>query len=122
MPPWHAEPGFGDFADERRLTDAQIDTIAEWVKQGMPRGNAARMPKLPAFTEGWQLGKPDLVLEMPEAFDVPADGPDIYRNFAIPTGSTEDKWVRAVEFRPGTRQVVHHALFQIRARRRGGRR
>jgi len=113
MPPWHAEPGFGDFADERRLTDAQIASIAEWVKQGMPRGNTARMPKLPVFTEGWQLGKPDLVLEMPEAFDVPADGPDIYRNFAIPAGITEDKWVRAVEFRPGTRKVVHHALFQF---------
>jgi mono/diheme cytochrome c family protein len=113
MPPWHAEPGFGDFADERRLTDAQIESIGEWVKQGMPRGNAARMPKLPTFTEGWQLGQPDLVLEMPEAFDIPADGPDIYRNFAIPAGTTEDKWVRAVEYRPGTRRVVHHALFQF---------
>ena len=112
MPPWHAEPGFGDFADERRLTDAQIDSIAEWVTQGMPRGSTA-LPKLSAFTEGWQLGKPDLVLEMPEAFDVPADGPDVYRNFVIPTGLTEDKWVRAVEFRPGTRRVVHHALFQF---------
>jgi len=111
MPPWHAEPGFGDFADERRLTDAQIDTIASWVAQGMPRGNAASMPKLPAFLDGWQLGKPDLVLEMPEAFEIPASGPDIYRNFAIPTGLTEDKYVRAVEFRPGTRRVVHHAIF-----------
>jgi mono/diheme cytochrome c family protein len=113
MPPWHAEPGFGDFADERRLTDAQIDTIARWVAGRMPRGDAARMPKVPSFTDGWQLGKPDLVLEMPEAFDVPASGPDIYRNFAIPTGLTEDKYVRAVEFRPSARQVVHHALFQF---------
>jgi mono/diheme cytochrome c family protein len=111
MPPWHAEPGFGDFADERGLTDAQIDTIASWVAQGMPRGNAANMPKLPAFPDGWQLGKPDLVLQMPEAFEIPASGPDIYRNFAIPTGLTEDKYVRAVEFRPGTRRVVHHAIF-----------
>jgi len=113
MPPWHAEPGFGDFADERRLTDAQIETIARWVEQRMPRGDGARMPRLPSFTEGWQLGTPDLVLEMPEAFDVPASGPDIFRNFAIPTGLTEDKYVRAVEFRPGARQVVHHALFQF---------
>lgn len=113
MPPWHAEPGFGDFLDERRLTDAQIERIAEWVRQGTPRGDATKMPKLPAFTDGWQLGKPDLVLEMPEAFEVPADGPDVYRNFAIPTGITEDKWVRAVEFRPSSRQVVHHALFQF---------
>ena len=113
MPPWHAEPGFGDFLDERRLTDAQVQRIAEWVRQGAPRGDAKKMPKLPVFTEGWQLGKPDLVLEMPEAFEVPADGPDIYRNFAIPTGITEDKWIRAVEFRPSARQVVHHALFQF---------
>ena len=56
MPPWHAEPGFGDFADERRLTDAQIETIARWVEQRMPRGESARMPRLPSFTEGWQLG------------------------------------------------------------------
>jgi hypothetical protein len=111
MPPWHATHGYGDFADERRLTDDQIATIGTWVKSGMPKGPAARMPVLPKFTEGWQLGKPDLILEMPEGFEIPADGPDIYRNFAIPTGLTEDKWVRAVEFRPGTRRVVHHALF-----------
>lgn len=113
MPPWHAEPGFGDFADERRLTDEQIGAIAEWVKQGMPRGNDASMPKLPVFTDGWQLGKPDLILEMPEAFEVPASGPDLYRNFAIPTGLTEDKWIRAVEYHPAVRRVVHHALFQF---------
>ena len=111
MPPWHAAHGYGEFADERRLTDAQIATIGEWVKQGMPQGNPARMPPLPQFTEGWHLGKPDLILEMPVAFNVPAGGPDIYRNFAIPTGLTEDKWVRAVEFRPTARKAVHHALF-----------
>jgi mono/diheme cytochrome c family protein len=113
MPPWHAEPGFGDFLDERRLTDAQIARIVEWVGQGTPRGDATKMPALPVFTDGWQLGTPDLVLQMPEAFEVPADGPDIYRNFAIPTGLTEDKWIRAVEFRPSARQAVHHALFQF---------
>lgn len=113
MPPWHAEPGFGDFADERRLTDAQIASIAEWVKQGMTRGDASKMPKLPVFTDGWQLGKPDLILEMPEAFEVPASGPDVYRNFAIPLGLTEDKWVRGVEYRPSNRRVVHHAIFQF---------
>ena len=111
MPPWHAEPGFGDFADERRLTDAQIATIAAWVSQKMPRGNPARMPALPTFADGWQLGKPDLILEMPESFEVPASGPDVYRNFAIPTGLTEDRYVRAVAFRPGNRKVVHHAVF-----------
>jgi Tol biopolymer transport system component len=111
MPPWHAEHGYGEFIDERRLSDTQIAAIGEWVKQGMPEGDRAKMPKLPAFTDGWHLGKPDLILEMPAAYEVPATGPDIYRNFAIPTGLTEDKWVRAVEFRPSARKAVHHALF-----------
>ncbi|HMC75826.1 MAG TPA: hypothetical protein VKH34_01795 [Vicinamibacterales bacterium] len=111
MPPWHAAHGYGEFADERGLTDAQIATIRDWLAGGMPRGGAAKMPALPTFTEGWQLGTPDLVLEMPEPFAVPAGGPDIYRNFVLPTGLLEDKWVRAVEFRPGTRKVVHHSIF-----------
>jgi len=112
MPPWHAEPGFGDFVGERRLTDAQVATIDAWVKQGMPRGDDARMPKPPAFpADGWRLGQPDLILEMPIAFDVPASGPDVFRNFVIPTKLAEDKWVRGIEFRPSARKVVHHALF-----------
>src|SRR4029434_7579923 len=112
MPPWHGETDFGEFIGERRLTEAQIATIAAWVKQGMPRGDERRMPKLPAFTaEGWQLGKPDLVLEMPAGFDVRASGPDVFRNFVIPTRLTEDKWVRGIEYRPGARKVVHHAIF-----------
>jgi hypothetical protein len=111
MPPWHAEHGYGDFVDERRLTDEQIGVIGEWVKGGMPRGDASKLPPLPRFADGWQLGTPDLALEMPDGFEVPASGPDIYRNFPIPSGLTEDKWVRAVEFRPSARRVVHHALF-----------
>ena len=112
MPPWHGDTDFGEFVGERRLTDAQIATIAAWVTQGMPRGDERRMPKLPAFAaEGWQLGKPDLVLEMPAGFDVRATGPDVFRNFVIPTRLTEDKWVRGIEYRPGARKVVHHAIF-----------
>lgn len=111
MPPWHAEPGFGDFAGERRLTEAQIATLAAWVKNGMPRGDLTRMPSPPVFTSGWQLGEPDLVLEMPSPYDVPASGPDSFRNFVIPTGLTEDKWVSAIEYRPSARSVVHHAVF-----------
>ena len=65
----------------------------------------------PQYTDGWQLGTPDLILEMPAAFSVPADGPDIYRNFVIPTNLTEDKWVRAIELKPSARTVVHHSLF-----------
>ena len=111
MPPWKAAHGYGEFKDERRLSEEQIAAIATWVKQGMPRGDVAKTPKVPTFEDGWQLGKPDLVLEMPEAFDVPASGPDVYRNFALPTGIAEDRWVRAVEYRPSARRVVHHALF-----------
>jgi hypothetical protein len=112
MPPWHGDTDFGGFVGERRLTDGQIATIAAWVKQGMPRGDERRMPKLPeAAAEGWQLGQPDLVLEMPSGFEVRATGPDVFRNFVIPTRLTEDKWVRAVEYRPGARKVVHHAIF-----------
>ncbi len=78
----------------------------------MPRGDDAKMPKLPAFpADGWRLGQPDLILEMPAAFDLPASGPDVFRNFVIPTGLTEDKWVRGIEFRPSARKVVHHAIF-----------
>jgi hypothetical protein len=111
MPPWHAEHGFGEFKTERRLTDEQIALIGRWVNGGMPQGDPAKMPKLPQFTEGWHLGKPDLILEMPVAFDVPPDGPDIYRNFVVPTNLTSDRWVRAVEFRPSARRVVHHVLY-----------
>jgi len=112
MPPWHAAHGYGEFVGERGLTDAQIATIGTWVKNGMPRGEESKMPKLPAFPpDGWRLGQPDLILEMPAAFDLPASGPDVFRNFVIPTKLTEDKWVRGIEFRPSARKVVHHALF-----------
>src|SRR5438445_7494460 len=111
MPPWHAAHGYGEFADERRLSDDQIATIGEWVRQGMPQGDPVKMPKMPQFPEGWHLGTPDLVLQMPAGYELPASGPDIYRNFVIPTRLTEDKWVRAVEFRPSARKAVHHVLF-----------
>src|SRR5262249_25762714 len=111
MPPWHAAHGFGEFADERRLTDDEIATIGAWVGHGMLEGDRTRMPALPTFPDGWHLGTPDLVLKMPAGFDVPASGPDVYRNFVIPTGAAEDKWVRAIEFRPSARKAVHHVLF-----------
>jgi mono/diheme cytochrome c family protein len=115
MPPWHAAPGFGEFAGERRLTDQQIALIDQWVKEGMPEGDASKTPPLPHFVDGWHLGKPDLVVTMPKGFALPASGPDIYRNFVVPLNLTEDKWVRAIEFHPGTRSVVHHTLFSYDA-------
>lgn len=111
MPPWHPEPGHGDFRNERRLTDAQIAMIKKWIEAGTPEGDPAKLPKLPAFPEGWQLGKPDLVVTMDRPFQVPATGRDIYRNFVLPLNLTEDKWVTAIELRPTARSVVHHALY-----------
>jgi hypothetical protein len=111
MPPWHAAHGYGDFKDERRLTDEQIATLAAWVRQGMHEGDASHMPKLPSFPDGWHLGTPDLVLTMPAGYELPASGADVFRNFVIPTHLAEDKWVRAVEFHPSARKAVHHVLF-----------
>jgi hypothetical protein len=111
MPPWHAEPGHVPFADERRLTEAQIATLKAWVDAGAPEGDPGKLPPLPKFPEGWQLGTPDLVVSMKAAFEVPASGGDIYRNFVLPLGLTEDQWVVAVELRPSARSVVHHSLF-----------
>ncbi len=113
MPPWKADKGDYEFKNERRLTDTQIEMIRRWVADGMPEGDPAKLPKLPKFTEGWQLGKPDLIVKMSDAYTVPADGPDIYRNFAIPLNLAEDRWVKAIDFRPSARSVVHHSLFFI---------
>ena len=111
MPPWKPEPGWTAYRDERRLTPDQIALIQQWVNTGMTQGDPTKAPLAPQFTDGWQLGTPDLILEMPVAFSVPADGPDVYRNFVIPTGLTADKWIRAVELKPTARTVVHHSLF-----------
>jgi len=111
MPPWHAEKTAHAFSNERTLTPAQIQQIEEWVRAGMPRGDAAKEPALPQFPQGWQLGKPDLIVKMPKSFRVPAEGPDVYRHFGLPVGLPEDKWIRAIEFRAGARTVVHHALI-----------
>ena len=110
MPPWHADSDLGSFRDDRRLTDAQIRMIADWVQAGMPEGDPQKLPAPPKFTPGWQLGTPDLVVKMNEEFEIPADGPDIFRNFAIRMNLNEDKWVKAIEFRPSSKSS-HHALF-----------
>ncbi len=114
MPPWKPEPGFGEFQDSRRLSDADLATLQAWAKAGAPEGDSP-IPQPPKFAEGWQLGEPDLIVKMPEAFTVPAEGNDIYQCFVIPLNLTEDKSVSAVEFRPGNRKVTHHAIFYLDA-------
>ena len=113
MPPWLADPKYGHFANDRRLKQTEIDTIVSWVDAGAPRGNVADMPAAPKFVEGWQLGKPDVVFEMPAAFEVPAEGVIPYKYFSVPTGFTEDKWVRGVEVRAGSPSEVHHIIVTL---------
>jgi mono/diheme cytochrome c family protein len=113
MPPWHADPRHGEFKNDRRLTQQEIDTIASWVDGGAKEGDARDLPTAPTFVEGWGIGKPDLVLEMPEEFTLEATGPDEYQYFTIPTNFTEDRYVKAVEARPGNRKIVHHILAFI---------
>jgi mono/diheme cytochrome c family protein len=111
MPPWKADVSSYAFKDERRLKDSDIALIQDWVKQGMPEGKTSDAPAPPKFASGWMLGEPDLVVEMPAAYHVPADGPDIYRNIALPLGLTEDKWITAIDMKPSARSVVHHVLY-----------
>jgi len=115
MPPWKAEPGYGDFAGERRLTDAQIALIQEWAKTGAPEGDPKLKPLPPQFVNGWQSGEPDQVLTVPVKYSLPADGPDQYRCFVLPTGLDHDAYVQGTEFRPGNRLIVHHALVYLDA-------
>jgi hypothetical protein len=110
MPPWHADPAHGEFANDRRLSRKQIDTIVGWVDAGAPEGNPKDLPAPPRFPDGWQIGKPDVVLTMNQDVDVPAEGVVGYKYFVIPTGFKEDRWIQAAEVRPGNRQVVHHVI------------
>ncbi len=114
MPPWKAVPNYGHFLGERRPTKTEIATVAAWVKQGAPEGSAAdALPEM-KYSDGWALGEPDLVIRMPKAFTIPADGPDIIRNFWIPlTDNKVDRMVTAIEVRPGNRKVLHHAICYL---------
>jgi hypothetical protein len=115
MPPWFADPQFGTFANDPSLTVKEIETISRWVDAGAPRGDLKDLPKSPQFTEGWQLGEPDMIVELPEV-QIPATGPDYFPTPSIALNLTEDRWIRAVEIRPGNREVTHHsAIFSTSA-------
>lgn len=111
MPPWQPVPGHGEFQGSLRLQDPEIKLIQDWVTAGCPEGDPTQKPSAPTFPKGWNLGQPDLIVEMDEAFEVHAEGKDIYRYFTLPLNLKQDKWVSAVEIRPSARTVVHHALF-----------
>jgi mono/diheme cytochrome c family protein len=113
MPPWHADPKFGEFKNDRHLSTQEIDTIAGWVDGGAPQGDPKDAPPAPKFIDGWQIGTPDVVYTIPGKQKVPAEGSIPYRNLFVPTGLKEDKWVQAVEVRPTARAVVHHVLVFV---------
>jgi hypothetical protein len=113
MPPWHADPHVGQWANDARLTQAEIDTITAWVDGGTAEGNPKDLPAAPQFADGWTIGKPDVVIPMTEDFTLEASGPDEYQYFDVPTNLTEDKWVRMAEARPGNRKIVHHIIAFI---------
>jgi hypothetical protein len=110
MPPWAADPHYGKFSNDPSLSQNEIDTIVSWVDAGAPKGDDKDLPPTPKFVEGWTIGKPDVVLTMQEEYSVPADGTVPYLYFSIPTGFKEDKWIQALEIRPGNRSVVHHVI------------
>lgn len=118
MPPWQPEPGYGTFSNERRLSDDQIGVIQQWVSEGTIEGDPADLAVAPPATRPWQLGQPDLVVEMPQAYTLRGEGGDIFRNFVIPLALPATRYVRAVEFRPHTdRPVLHHAVIGLDATR-----
>jgi mono/diheme cytochrome c family protein len=111
MPPWKAEPGYGHFEDERRLTDQQIAAIGEWARAGAPEGDPRQKPAAPQFASGWLAGKPDAVLATQKPFPISPDGRDIFQCFVVPMGFDSERYVKTAEFHPGNARVVHHALF-----------
>ena len=116
MPPWHADPAIGHFRNNRSLSQKDIDTVVGWVTAGAPQGNPADMPAFPSgMVDGWMIGKPDVVIEMPVDFEIPANGTIPYKSYNVPTNFTEDMMVVAAEVRVEDRAHVHHAVVTIRA-------
>ena len=115
MPPWHADPKVGHFKNDRRLSDTDRATLLAWAKNGAPKGNPADLPPAPTYVEGWQIGQPDVVLQMPLEYKVPEKGQIEYEYFEIPTNFAEDKWIQAIEVRAGNRAVVHHVIVYTRS-------
>jgi hypothetical protein len=113
MPPWFADPAHGAFRNDRSLTQTQIDTIVNWVDGGARQGDEKLMPALPALASGWQIGKPDVVFEMPVDYKIPADGTVDYQYFEVATNFKEDRWISAGEVRAGNPEHVHHIIVSV---------
>jgi Flp pilus assembly protein TadD len=113
MPPWKADPRNGPFVDQHPLTDSEIRLIRQWVDQGAVEGDPHDLPPARTWTEGWQVGKPDLIITLPQPFMLPPEGTDVFRIFVLPIPTESARFVRALEFRPGNPKVVHHANIRI---------
>ena len=111
MPPWKPEPGYGSFVGARRLSNVQIEIIQQWVVDGTPEGDPTDLPPSPTWNGRWLIGQPDLVLRLPE-FELPANGPDLFRNFVVPVPVNERRFVRGLELQPGSSRV-HHANIRL---------
>lgn len=123
MPPWHANPKHGDFANDAQLTDEEKALINDWVASGTPEGDPADLPEPRKFFDGWRIGEPDLIVKMSsKPFQVPAEGEVRYQYFTVDPGFTEDKWIQAAECRPGNRAVVHHIIVAAGSPEQAGRR
>lgn len=114
MPPWHADPAHGQWSNDKRMSQKEIDTIVAWIEGGVKEGDPKDMPPAPKFAKGWQIGEPDVVFQMPEEFTVPAEGAVPYQYFTVPSNFTEDKYVTAMEARAGDLSVVHHIVVYVR--------
>src|SRR5262245_36067724 len=123
MPPWHADPAHGEWSNDKRLSQKEIDTIVAWIGSGAKEGNPKDLPPPPQFAKGWQIGEPDVIFHMPEEFSVPAEGALPYVYLTVPTNFKEDKYIAAMEARAGDLSVVHHIVIYVRdpRERRGGR-
>ncbi len=113
MPPWLPEPGYGDFADVRRLSDSDQALLKRWITGGMAQGDLKTAPPAPHYDTTWQMGKPDLILKVAQPFTLPPGGTDTFRNLILPYPLKETHYIRAMEIRPGAPQVVHHANVVI---------
>jgi mono/diheme cytochrome c family protein len=114
MPPWHADPRFGSFSNDRRLKKADQDTLLAWLDSGRELGDPKVVPANPSYADGWVIGKPDVIFELPQEQTIPASGTIPYQYFVTPTNFKEDVWVQAAEARPGNRKVVHHIIVSFR--------
>ncbi len=123
MPPWPASTTFGGpFRDQRVLTETEIATLRDWATAGAPAGDPADAPPPRVFATDWALGKPDLVLSMSEPYELGESGDDEFRVFVLPTKFDSDRWIRAVDFQPGNRKVVHHIIAAVDASGQGRKR